>query len=106
FDEEIELVAALQLQALVHHGKIHLAPEHDSPRPELVLETLLISRFKQSRSKSPVNLDGRPYDRLRQLPLQQHQSPPLFLSVSPCLRGEYVLRRLATSSGSGRRPVR
>jgi hypothetical protein len=63
--EKIDLVAAIELQAFVIDGQVHLPLKAQSAQVKLMAKTLLVSRFQKPRTKVPMNLNRRPDNRTR-----------------------------------------
>ncbi len=58
--QQIEPIAAFQVQPLVNHGQRNLMDKGNTPNRQLAAQTFEIDRFQQSRPKLPMNLDRGP----------------------------------------------
>ena len=84
--DQVEAVPAIELQPFEFHGQVDLTAEVDTAQMEFVTQTLLISRFQQSRPQVTVNLNGCTDDGTG-----PGISIFLVFSLSLCLCGEHFL---------------
>ena len=80
--DDIRSESVFKQSAAIHDRKLDLALERESGLRQFTAKAFLINRFKQSRSKVPVDLDRQADDPLRQLAAHQYVVPQ-WLSVVP-----------------------
>lgn len=57
FDDEVEPIPAIELDAFVFHGKRHLSFEFNSAQVKFVAEAFFVGRFEKSRAERSVDLN-------------------------------------------------
>jgi len=82
-DNQINSIFSARLQPLVEDGQFYLCQEWNVSKPKLLTHTFFVNRFKKSRSKLSMHLDGRTNNALRQ---RLTKKP----NISPCLRVSVV----------------
>jgi hypothetical protein len=57
-DEQVDSVATVQMDALVHDRQINFSPVANASQVELMTEALFVGRFEKTRTECPMHFDG------------------------------------------------